>query len=62
MRFDFVFVCAVLVCVSDKPYEQLPGERGREKLRLAGRNVIDFQKTEPSFVCFARKHLYFCSR
>lgn len=56
MRFDFVSVCAVLVCVSDKPYEQLPGERGREKL------VIDFQKTEPSFVCFARKHLYFCSR
>lgn len=49
------------VCQTSPMSSYLVREGGKNSV-LAGRNVIDFQKTEPSFVCFARKHLYFRSR
>lgn len=55
MRFDFVSVCAVLVCVSDKPYEQLPGERGREKLPFGRKKCDRFPEDRTSICVFCKK-------
>lgn len=50
-------VCAVLVCVSDKPYEQLPGERGREKLCF-GRKKCDRFPEDRTFIFVFRKKTF----
>lgn len=39
MKFDFVSVCAVLVCVSDKPMSNYLVRKGGKNSLLTGRNV-----------------------